>query len=272
MKKRACSIRILILLGLFISAQQVGSACTTFCLKNSRDLIFGKNYDFPIGHGIVFVNKRGVSKAGFAWHKGQPLAWVSKYGSITFNQFGRDNPMGGVNERGLVVELMELRETRYPDPDERPALDNLEWIQYQLDKYSSVEEVLTHVDQIRMLPGIGLHFLLADRSGATAGIEFLNGKAVYHNKEGMPLSVMTNSVYEESVRHVQQYEGFGGTKPLPLGSSSFDRFVRAAAITKLTFATATPRTRICTIAIGFADGPMFVWGSTERLRRAIRNI
>src|SRR6266567_7392718 len=50
------------------------------------------------------------------------------------------------------------------------------------------------------------------------------------------------------------------------------RFVRAVVITKLTSATVIRRTRICIIAIGFAVGLMFVWGSMERLPRAIPNI
>ena len=39
----------------------------------------------------------------------QPARWTSKFGSVTFNQYGKDNPMGGVNERGLVIEVMELQ-------------------------------------------------------------------------------------------------------------------------------------------------------------------
>lgn len=40
-----------------------GTACTTFCLFNGRDVIFGRNYDFPIGYGHVVINKRGVFKS-----------------------------------------------------------------------------------------------------------------------------------------------------------------------------------------------------------------
>lgn len=40
-----------------------GTACTTFCLFNGKDVIFGRNYDFPIGYGHVVINKRGVFKS-----------------------------------------------------------------------------------------------------------------------------------------------------------------------------------------------------------------
>jgi choloylglycine hydrolase len=33
---------------------------------------------------------------------GKTISWISKYGSITFNQYGREFPTGGMNEKGLV--------------------------------------------------------------------------------------------------------------------------------------------------------------------------
>ena len=48
--------------------------------------------------------------------------WTAQYGSITFNQYGRELPTGGINEAGLVVESMALSEARYPEPDHRPYI------------------------------------------------------------------------------------------------------------------------------------------------------
>jgi penicillin V acylase-like amidase (Ntn superfamily) len=42
-----------------------------------------------------------------------PAKWVSRYGSVTFNQYGCENPTGGMNEAGLVVEQMWLDESAY---------------------------------------------------------------------------------------------------------------------------------------------------------------
>src|SRR3712207_5256230 len=85
-----------------------GSACTTFCLRAGDGVVFGKNYDFSIGYGMVVTNKRGVAKTALLETDDRPARWVSRYGSITFNQFGRESPSGGMNEAGLVVELMWL--------------------------------------------------------------------------------------------------------------------------------------------------------------------
>ena len=119
-------------------------ACTTFCFERNGSVVFGKNYDFGIGYGMLVVNKRGVAKASRIEPPDRPAHWTSRYGSVTFNQFGREFPSGGMNESGLVVELMWLDASQYPPPDSRPAVGVLEWIQYQLDQFATAAEVVAN--------------------------------------------------------------------------------------------------------------------------------
>src|SRR6185436_5023481 len=170
-----------------------GDACTTFCTRG----LFGRNYDFEIGDGIVVVNKRGMSKES---NTGAPAKWTSRFGSVTFNQFGRDNPTGGMNEKGLVVELMWLNETRYPAADARPELGTLEWIQYQLDTAATVAEVIASASKVRITErGAPLHYLVADPSGDVAAIEFLDGKLVVHRGRTLPVAALANNPYASSL-------------------------------------------------------------------------
>lgn len=163
-------------------------ACTTFCTRG----LFGRNYDFEIGAGIVVVNKRGMAKES---NTPAPAKWTSRFGSVTFNQFGRDNPTGGMNEKGLVVELMWLNETRYPKADARPELGTLEWIQYQLDNSATVADVIASAKRVRIAErGAPLHYLVADAAGDSASIEFLGGELVVHHA-----TVLANDPYETSL-------------------------------------------------------------------------
>lgn len=114
-------------------------ACTTFCIGKDGQLIFGKNYDWVTGAGIINTNHRGFFKTSSHSSKENFISWVSRYASISFNQYGKEFPTGGMNEKGLVVELMWPDGTRYPDKDERPAVSVLQWIQYQLDNCSSTQ-------------------------------------------------------------------------------------------------------------------------------------
>jgi choloylglycine hydrolase len=190
-------------------------ACSTFCVNG----FFARNYDFEIGDGMLVVNPAGLRKQGF--QNGGP-AWTSRFGSLTFNQFGRENPMGGMNQRSLVIELAWLDETQYPEADRRQPLGVLEWIQYQLDTAATVQEVLDSDRRVRIEGEVPLHYLVSDVSGRTATIEFLGGKLVAHTGASLPVPVLTNSTYKDSLAFLQSRGG-----RMPAGSGSKERFARA---------------------------------------------
>ena len=230
--KRFRSILIIALLFLLVihNGQSV-DACTTFCLKSGNQLVFGRNYDWSIGVGLVVVNKRNLSKTAFIPPPDKPAKWVSKYGSITFNQYGKEYPMGGMNEAGLVVEQMMLQGSQFPSPDARSAIGELPWIQYQLDNFASVEEVIAGNSSIRILKNsVPIHFLVCDKSGHVATIEFLEGKMVYHTSQTLPIEALANSTYAESLKYLKNHVGFGGEKEISHTNRSLDRFVRAAGM------------------------------------------
>jgi penicillin V acylase-like amidase (Ntn superfamily) len=127
---------------------------------------------------------------------GTPAKWISRYGSVTFNQYGRDNATGGMNEAGLVVEIMWLDETTYPKADPRPVIGALEWVQYQLDTASTVAEVIVNAKRVRISSEAApLHFLVADAKGTVAAIEFLDGQLAVHREA----TALANDPFAESV-------------------------------------------------------------------------
>jgi choloylglycine hydrolase len=198
-------------------------ACTTFCFEADGTRVFGKNYDWNVDDGLVVVNKRGVSKVAFT--EENPARWTSRFGSVTFNQYGREFPSGGINEKGLVVELMWLDETTYPAPDGRAVLPTLQWIQYQLDNSATIDDVIKSDATVRIAPAgsAKIHFLIADARGGVATIEFIGGKLVAHRGKDLPYPVLTNDTYRGSVAYAR------AQKPADVRStSSLDRFARAA--------------------------------------------
>jgi choloylglycine hydrolase len=203
-------------------------ACSTFCATGAAGPVFGKNYDWEVENGLVVVNKRGVSKT--AMTSDNPARWTSVYGSVTFNQYGRELPCGGINEAGLVIEIMWLDETVFPASDHRASLPDLQWVQYHLDRSATVQHVIDGDRDVR-ISGDGearVHYLVADRSGASATIEFLDGKMVSHTGEALPYAVLTNHTYERSLEYLGRHRGFGGESPVRNTSRSLDRFTRAA--------------------------------------------
>lgn len=210
------------------------TACTTFSIPQSEEKVFGKNYDWYFGHGLLIINKRNVSKTAIAIKSSdRPASWVSKYGSLTFNQYARELPNAGINEKGLTVEVMVLGESEYPRVDERPTVNEAQWVQYQLDNFATVEEVVENSPKLRlsniMIP---LHYLVCDVSGSCVTFEYLGGDLVIHSGSQMLVHTLTNSTYSSSISHLKEYDGFGGTLPLPTDLGSLSRFVRAAFYTK----------------------------------------
>lgn len=229
MKKFISMLWLVMVLLLFFFSVQQGLPCSTFVLRAGEGFVFGRNLDFYTGMGFIVVNKRNVKKAALLYPGEVPARWVSKYGSITFNQLGKEFPFGGMNEKGLVVEQMWLEESQYPPIDDRPALMELQWIQYQLDSCASVDEVIGSDKDIRISQNQStIHYLVCDRSGKVASIEFIRGEFVCHTDGTMPAEVLTNSTYENSLRYLREKGGDGREKSAEGFNESMDRFARLA--------------------------------------------
>ena len=206
-----------------------GRSCTSFCLNDNGHAVFGSNYDNNKPEGLVFINKRGISKSGFMPGKtGRAACWVSKYASVSFTVVGYQLAWAGMNEKGLVMSTMALPETQNPKPDERSPLHSPHWMQYMLDNCASVKEVIAADPQVRIFETVD-HYLVADRTGDCAVIEFLNGRIVSHTGQRLPAAVLTNSTYFESVNFLER--GVAGVKAkdgIQMITSSLRRFKIAA--------------------------------------------
>ena len=203
----------------------IADACTTFFINHNGQMVFGRNYDWMADAGMVCTNQRGLAKISMKNNDGTTISWVSQFGSITFNQYGKEFPTGGMNEKGLVVELMWLEGTVYPSCDERPAIGVLQWIQYQLDNCATIDEVIATDKKLRIISkGTPLHYLVADAKGNAATIEFLDGKMVVHRDKELPFAVLTNNTYKQSVTAKQN----GTTE----GNNSLERFSEACNMVK----------------------------------------
>ena len=205
--------------------------CTTFVMQGGDRIYFGRNLDWDWESGMVFVNQRNVQKRAFVAAE-NAVKWKSKYGSVTFNQFGREMPFGGMNEVGLVVENMWLDETKYPPTDARPEISMLQWIQYQLDNCATVEEVIATDKQIRLENTpvrARIHYLVCDAKGDTATIEFLDGELRVHRGKDLSHHALANDPYQPSADYLKAHPQSEDLSK-PLGKKdSLNRFCRAAA-------------------------------------------
>ena len=226
-------IKIFLVVLVVVVAIQPVTPCTTFILKDSKgEVAFGRNFDFPVGMGHVTINQRNQLKTAFIRQPEKPMEWISKYGSITFNQIGREFPYGGMNEAGLVIEQMWLQEAVYPEPDHRYGLSELQWIQYQLDNSATVQEVIDSDTLVRIsfTSVATLHFLVADKSGDVATIEFIDGKRIVHRGDNLPYPVLANCPYDRSLDYKNQKDSGSEKTFSGWTENSSGRFLKAASM------------------------------------------
>lgn len=240
MKKLSLILTVCVLF--FAVLQRESKACSTFLLKSETGLFVGHNLDESVGFeipGMVIINKRNVYKKGRSWdffftpgkkEKPSPaLRWVSKYGSVTFNNRGRDFPDGGMNEAGLTIFEMSLKGSQFKEDKSLPSLLIELWVQYQLDNFETVEQVIKSTSEI-MVDGRTWHFLVSDKNGNSAAIEFIKGEVVVHTGAAMPVTALCNSSYSYEIKRLKNYAGFGGSKPIPMSDKKIPRFVHAASM------------------------------------------
>jgi choloylglycine hydrolase len=246
-------------------AQSAAVPCTTFVLDNGGKPVFGRNYDWYLEDGLVVANQRGVTKtAAFLEDpQGPPARWTSKYGSITFDQVGREFPCGGMNEAGLVVEVMIVLFPWQTEPDCRPVITNMQWIQCQLDNYATVAEVVAHSGdlRIRQEAGVPMHYLIGDASGDCAAIELVRGEIVCHRGADQPNRVLTNDNYRRARTRMLRWAADNPVADPPEGIGSMPRFIRTCK----RVAEFVPCAQIGTLDYAFATlknanmGKLTVW-------------
>jgi choloylglycine hydrolase len=229
--------------------------CSTFMLKSANKFIIGHNLDMSFDiPGMIVVNKRNMSKTGISWFElisntkpsTPSMTWTSKYGSITFNPLGKEFPDGGINEAGLYIQEMTLQNTVFPKEETLPKMFMMQWMQYQLDNYSTVNQVIKHISEIN-LDGWGWHFFVCDKSGAYAVVEFIEGTIKIYKD---PIPVLCNGPYPEELQSLEAYESFGGDKKVDLAAKDTPRFAYAATMLK----TYDPASKIVDYGFDILEG------------------
>jgi len=227
------TILILILFLLFPAIQL--KACTTFALNRNNSILLAKNLDWSTGEGFIVTNQANVSKKAILFGEQPQLRWKSKYNSITFNLLGKDFPLGGINEHGLVIEEMNYSPSEYPSRN-RYNLNEFQWIQYHLDQCRNIDEVLSSCDTINIRPFLAkLHYMLCDASGNVAIIEYLKENMKIYRGKDLIVPVLTNNSYPNSIKYLRFHQGFGGNRKVSNSPQSPERFVRTATLNKKLF-------------------------------------
>ncbi len=214
-------------------------ACTRVVyLGPEQTVLTGRSMDFSIDiPANLWLFPRGMERHGCVGPNS--LTWVSRYGSIAASSWDIATT-DGMNEKGLVANLLWLVQSEYPSFDKesgRRGLTIAAWAQYVLDNFATVQEA---VDSLRkeefvvvtdFIPGTDkfttVHLSISDATGDSAIFEYINGRLVIHHDPAY--HVMTNDPkFEDQLAIKKYWETIPGTIFLPGSNRASDRFVRAS--------------------------------------------
>lgn len=229
--------------------------CTRIVYKGpNNSVLTGRTMDFSIEiPANQWVFPRGMPRNGEV--EGNCIEWVSKYGSLVVSSWDISTP-DGMNEMGLVANMLWLVESEYPkfnmDGNKKGLAISL-WAQYVLDNFATVAEAVESLEQENFaivsdfIPGTNkfttVHLSISDATGDNAIFEYINGKLVIHHN--INYTVMTNDPsFEEQLAITKYWKNIPGKTFLPGSVTAADRFVRASF-----FLDAIPQTDNTRVAV-----------------------
>lgn len=246
----------LLFIGLLLTAYTIEVlACTRVVYKGpNNSVITARSMDWKDEiDANLWVFPRGITRNGEVGP--QSVQWTSKYGSIVTTAWDIAT-VDGLNEKGLVANVLWLVESTYPkfDPEgDKKGITISAWAQYVLDNFATVGEA---VEQLKdepfaivsdYIPGTQkyttLHLSISDAGGDNAIFEYIDGKLVIHHDPSY--TVMTNSpVFGDQLALNSYWQNIPGTVMLPGTNRAADRFVRASY-----YINAIPQTEDTRIAV-----------------------
>ena len=211
-------------------------ACTRCAyLGTSNNVLVARSMDWAEDPGTnLYVLPRGMKRDGATGPTS--MTWTSKYGSVICS-FYEVAAVDGINEKGLVANVLYLVESDYGKPREgKKTISIAAWCQYVLDNFATVKEV---VDALKDEPFTIIapvlpnnkpaqgHLAVSDPTGDSAIFEYVKGKLVIHH--GRQYQVMTNSpTFDQQLALTEYWEQIGGLTMLPGTIRAADRFVRTS--------------------------------------------
>ncbi len=216
----------------------IAMACTRAVYLGPEDRVLtGRSMDWKLPMvSNLWAMPRGVARDGAAGERS--AQWVAEFGSLVTTGYDISTA-DGMNEAGLVVNLLWEVEASYPEDDgETPRISLSVFPQYLLDRFATVADAVEDLRENPVLVAGGevpvgppgraatVHVSISDATGDSAIIEFVDGEMViWHDRS---YQVMTNEPsFDRQLAVLEYWSGVNPREFLPGTVRASDRFVRA---------------------------------------------
>lgn len=161
-------------------------ACSLFAALGGADKFYGRNFDWVDSPALLLFNHPADGYASVSMVDLAYLEFGDQIDHLTDLPLDRRVPLldapawpfDGMNERGLVVGMAAVPDGNVPPDPNKETIDSLLVMRKMLDQAATVDEAVAIVRRYNIDWGSGpaLHYLIADRSGQAALIEFYQGQ------------------------------------------------------------------------------------------------
>jgi hypothetical protein len=180
-----------------------GWACSLFAaLGDPAGMVYGRNFDWEDSpalflltdppDGYASVSMVDIAYLGFTGDRAGELLDLPLEERIPL-LYAPFIPFDGMNETGLAVGMAAVPGSAMPRDPDRETIDSVAVIREMLDHAASVDEALAILGSYNIDWGSGppLHYLVADRAGQAALVEFYRGERVVFSNDA-PWHLATN--------------------------------------------------------------------------------
>lgn len=262
-----------LLISTAILSTTVASACTDLVINKNQYVASARTLDFDreIDSHLLFFMPGAKNTTDLVIDVDKVdskklHSWTNKYGFVGMAPYRVSTQLyDGMNSAGFSVGMLyhsgSAKYASYNPKDNRPVMSALDISNFLLGTMSSVDEAIDALSKLQIVKGAmkipmgdGLfvqhpvHFIIHDKDGKTAVIEFIDEKVVITRNT---VNVMTNSPNYEW--HLQNIKKFDNMNPdfkskdgaaahsngaelmgLPGDYSPPSRFAKAAVLVRLT--------------------------------------
>lgn len=175
-------------------------SCTCFSAFGENNRLLGRNYDWdePSSYFILFTDPpnrySSVSTVDLSFfnydHEKSPASPGNQNTLRILPYF----PFDGMNEKGVAVGMNAVPYAQSPYDGSKVTIGELQLIRLILDYASSTQNAITLIQQYNIrMEEPPVHYLIADTSGHSIIVEFVNGNMEIINNPD-PWQVTTNFV------------------------------------------------------------------------------
>ena len=185
--------------------------CGAFVAQNANsDILFGRNMDCECAIPMLLrlndnSTYRFLSLVNMAF-----LDWdESTYDLLEIDSkltlATAYSPSDGINEYGFAVAILTDVDATYPKQNDKITLFDMTLPRLLLSKAKSVEEAIHYTEKYNFFYDVApLHYMVADASGHSAVIEFVDGKMVVTKAENKYQAVTNFTLFDNPTK-----TGFG---------------------------------------------------------------